>query len=47
MENDDLDEAEGRTQANHDSTLNAYQPPWMRPISIMGESTSTQPLISA
>lgn len=44
MENDDRDKEEGQ---NRESAINAYQPPWMRPITCTRESTATQPLVSA
>ena len=47
MENDECDEGEGQMAAIRDSAVDAYQPPWMRPIIFSGESSSTQPLVSA
>ncbi|CAL9076049.1 unnamed protein product [Musa textilis] len=46
-ENDDCDEREGELQANQEIAINAYHPPWMRPVSFAGDAAYMKPLVSS
>ncbi|XP_065029822.1 CSC1-like protein At3g54510 isoform X2 [Musa acuminata AAA Group] len=43
-ENDDCDEGEGELQANQEIAIDAYHPPWMRPVSFAGDAAYMKPL---
>ncbi|THU56098.1 hypothetical protein C4D60_Mb11t13680 [Musa balbisiana] len=45
-ENDDCDEREGELQANQEIAIDAYHPPWMRPVSFAGDAAYMKPLVS-
>ncbi|URD84835.1 hypothetical protein MUK42_18597 [Musa troglodytarum] len=45
-ENDDCDEREGELQANQEIAINAYHPPWMRPVSFAGDAAYMKPLVN-
>ncbi|RWW79161.1 hypothetical protein BHE74_00012558, partial [Ensete ventricosum] len=44
--NDDCDGREGELQANQEIAINAYHPPWMRPVSFAGDADYMKPLVS-
>ncbi|XP_072960896.1 CSC1-like protein At3g54510 isoform X1 [Typha angustifolia] len=46
-DNDNLDEMEGLAESNLGSAINAYQPPWMRPVCFTEEPSSIQPLVTS